>query len=145
MEERDKCKSHPNEGIRLICKEEGCNLQPLCPMCIPEHVKHAIVNIEVYWKEKLQNIDSADIKGEKVKEEMKDPSIQQKDNILITCGEMKKYILDWGRKLEKMISRSISSDVKSMIKSISNYEEKIINNIQENHLFKEHNRIWRTE
>ena len=134
MEERDKCKSHPKEGIRLICQEKGCNLQPLCPMCIPEHFKHTIVNIEVYWEEKLQNIDSADIKGEKVKEEMNDPNIQQKDNILTTCGEMKKCILDWGRKLEIKISRSISSDVKSMIKSINNYEEKIINNIKENHL-----------
>ena len=134
MEERDKCKSHPKEGIRLICKEKGCNLQPLCPMCIPEHFKHAIVNIEVYWKKKLQNIDSTNIEGEKLKEEMKDPNIQQKDNILVTCLEMKKCILDWGRKLEMRISRSISSDVKSMIKSIHNYEEKIINNIQEHHL-----------
>ena len=134
MEERDKCKSHPKEGIRLICKEEGCNLQPLCPKCIPKHFKHAIVDIEVYWEEKLQNIDSANIEGEKLKEEMKDPNIQQKGNILITCGEMKKYILDWGRKLEIKISRSISSDVKSMIKNINNYEEQIINNIQENHL-----------
>ena len=24
MEERDKCKSHPQEQIRLICKEKGC-------------------------------------------------------------------------------------------------------------------------
>ena len=131
MEERDKCKSHPKEGIRLICKEEGCNLQPLCPKCIPKHFKHAIVDIDEYWEEKLQSIDSANIEGEKLKEEMKDPNIQQKDNILV---EMKKYILDWGRILEIRISRCITSDVKSMIKSINNYEEKIINNIQENHL-----------
>ena len=134
MEERDKCKSHPKEGIRLICKEKGCNLQTLCPKCIPQHFTHLIVNIEEYWEEKLQNIDSANIKGEKLKKEMKDPNIHQKDNILTTCGEMKKYILDWGRKLEIRISKSISSDVKSMIKSINNYEEKIINNILETHL-----------
>ena len=134
MEERDKCKSHPKEEIRFICKEKGCNLQPLCPMCISKHIKHLIVNIEEYWEEKLQNIDYANIEGETLKEEMKDSNIQQKDNILITCGDMKKYILDWGRKLEIKISRSISSDVKSMVKSINNYEEKIINNIQENHL-----------
>ena len=134
MEESDKCESHPKEGIRLICKEEGCDLQPLCPMCIPEHFKHSIVNIEEYWEEKLQNIDSANIEGEELKEEMKDSNIQQKDNILTTCRDMKKYILDWGRKLEIKISRSISSDVKSMVKSINNYEEKIINNIRKNHL-----------
>ena len=131
MEERDKCNSHPKEQIRLICKEKGCNLQPLCPKCVPKHFKHVIVDIEEYWEEKLQNIDSADIEGRKLKQEMKDPNIHQKDNILATCGDMKKYILHWGRMLESKITKSISSDVKSMIKSINNYENVVINNIQE--------------
>ena len=131
MEERDKCNSHPKEQISLICKEKGCNQQPLCPKCVPKHFKHVIVDIEEYWEEKLLNIDSADIEGRKLKQEMKDPNIHQKDNILATCGDMKKYILHWGRMLESKITKSISSDVKSMIKSINNYENGVINNIQD--------------
>ena len=131
MEERDKCNLHPQEQIRLICTERECNLQPLCPMCVPKHSQHIIQDIEEYWKEKLQNTDSADIEGGKLKQEMKDPNIHQKDNILATCGDMKKYILDWGRMLESKITKSISSHVKSMIKSINTYENGVINNIQE--------------
>ena len=131
MEERDKCKSHPQEQIRLICKEKGCNLEPFCPKCVPKHFKHVIVEIEEYWKEKLQNIDSADIEGGKLKQEMKDPNNHQKDNILAYCGDMKKYILDWGRMLETKITKSISTDVRSMIKSINIYEKGVINNIKE--------------
>ena len=62
---------------------------------------------------------------------MKDPSSYQKDNILAYFGDMKKYILDWGRMLESKIAKSISIDVRSMIKSINNYENGVINNIQE--------------
>ena len=131
MEERDKCKSHPQEQIRLICKEKGCDLQPLCPKCVPKHFKHVIVDIEEYWKEKLQIIDSADIEEGKLKQEMKDPNSHQKDNILAYFGGMKKYILDWGRMLETKITKSISTDVRAMIKSINNYEKGAINNIKE--------------
>ena len=129
--ERDKCKLHPNEQIGLICTEAGCNLQELCLYCVPKHSRHAIVSIADYWKGKLQNIDFADFE-EEVKGELKD-NINQEGHILVTCGQMKKYILDWGRMLESKISRSISSHVKSIIKSISNYEGKMINNIQELH------------
>ena len=131
MEERDKCKSHPQEQIRLICKEKGCNQEPLCPKCLPKHFKHVIVDIEEYWKEKLQNIDSADIEKGKLKQELKDPNIHQKDNILAYFGGMKTHILDWGRMLESKITKSISTDVRSMIKSLNNYEKGVINNIKE--------------
>ena len=56
--EGDKCNLHPKEQIWLICREIGCNLQPLCVKCIPNHFKHTIVNI-----------DSADIEQE-LKEEI---------------------------------------------------------------------------
>ena len=57
MEERDKCKIHVNQEICLICTEEGCDEQPLCPKCVPNHNKHSIQDIDEYWKGKLQNID----------------------------------------------------------------------------------------
>ena len=128
--EGDKCNLHPKEQIRLICREIGCNLQPLCPMCIPNHFKHAIVNIEDYWKGKLEKIDSADIEQE-LKEEILIGPNNHEEHILTTCEEIKKYILKWGRMLESKIAKSISTDVKSMIKSINNYENGIMNNIQE--------------
>ena len=127
MEEREKCKWHPKEEIRLICTERECNLQPICPMCVPKHSRHIIQDIDEYWKEKLQNIDfDGELKGE-----MRELIDQKKSPILVTCAEMKKYILDWGGKLEMKISKSISNDVKSMIKSINKYERKITNDIEE--------------
>ena len=127
MEERDKCRIHGNQEICLICIEEGCDEQPLCPKCVPTHHKHSIQDINEYWKGKLQNIDfDGELKGE-----MRELIDQKKSPILVTCAEMKKYILDWGGKLEMKISKSISNDVKSMIKSINKYEDKITNDIQE--------------
>ena len=128
--EGDKCNLHPKEQIRLICREIGCNLQPLCPMCIPNHFKHAIVNIEDYWKGKLENIDSADIEQESKEEILIGPN-NHEEHILTTCEEIKKYILNWGRMLESKIAKSISTEIKSMIKSINNYENGVINNIQD--------------
>ena len=127
MEERDKCIIHVNQEICLICIEEGCDEQPLCPKCVPTHHKHSIQDINEYWEGKLQNIGF----GGELKGEMRELIDQKKNPILVTCAEMKKYILDWGRKLEMKISKSISNDVKSMIKSINKYEGKITNDIQE--------------
>ena len=66
-----------------------------------------------------------------LKGEMRELIDQKKNPILVTCAEMKKYILDWGRKLEMKISKSISNDVKSMIKNINKYEKETTNDIQE--------------
>ena len=133
MEERDKCESHPNQQISLICTEAGCNLQPLCAMCVQNHFKHAIVSIDQYWKGKLQKIDFSDLEIE-MKRDMKEPFGMEEGSILFACQDMKKFILDWGRKLEIDMTRSISKDVKSMINMVSNYEENMLNNIQENHV-----------
>ena len=127
MEERDKCIIHVNQEICLICIEEGCDEQPLCPKCVPTHHKHSIQDINEYWEGKLQNIDV----GGELKGEMRELIDQKKNPILVTCAKMKKYILDWGRKLEMKISKSISNDVKSMIKSINKYEGKITSDIEE--------------
>ena len=131
MEERDKCDYHPNQPIHLICTEAGCNFQPLCAMCVPNHSKHTIVNIDQYWKGKFQDIDFSYLEKE-IKRDMKEPFGMEEGSVLFACQDMKKFILDWGRKLEIDINKSISKDVKSMIKMINNYEEYLLNNIQEN-------------
>ena len=133
MEDRDKCDSHPNQQISLICTEAGCNFQPLCAMCVQNHFKHAIVSIDQYWKGKLQKIDFSYLDKE-MKRDMKEPFGLEEGSILFACQDMKKFVLDWGRKLEINTSRSISKDVNSMIKMINNYEENMLNNIQENHV-----------
>ena len=134
MEERDKCESHPNQQIHLICTETGCDLQPLCAMCVPNHFKHAIVDIEQYWKGKFQNIDFLDLEEEMKKRNMEELFGMEEGSILFACQDMKKFILDWGRKFEIDMTKSISKDVKSMINMICNYEANMLNNIQENHV-----------
>ena len=133
MEERDKCDYHPNQPIHLICTEAGCNFQPLCAMCVPNHSKHTIVNIDQYWKGKFQDIDFSYLEKE-IKRDMKEPFGMEEGSVLFACQDMKKFILDWGKNLEKYITKCISKDVKSMIKMINNYEEYLLNNIQENHV-----------
>ena len=132
MEERDKCDCHANQPIHLICTEAGCNFQPLCAMCVPNHSKHRIVNIDQYWKGKFQDIDFSDLEKE-MKRDMKEPFGMEEGSVLFACQDMKKFILDWGRNLEIYITKSISKDVKHMVKMINNYEEYLLNNIQENH------------
>ena len=131
--ERDKCDYHPNQPIHLICTEAGCNFQPLCAMCVPNHSKHTIMNIDQYWKGKFQDIDFSYLEKE-IKRDMKEPFGMEEGSVLFACQDMKKFILDWGRNLEKYITKCISKDVKSMIKMINNYEEYLLNNIQENHV-----------
>ena len=133
MEEIDKCDSHPNQQIHLICTEVGCNFQRLCAMCVPNHSKHRIVNIDQYWKGKFQDLDFSDLEKE-MKRDMKEPFGMKESSVLFACQDMKKFIFDWGRKLEIYITKSISKDVKSMIKMINNYEEYLLNNIQENNV-----------
>ena len=124
---------HPNQSIHLICTEAGCNFQPLCAMCVPNHSKHTIVNIDQYWKGKFQDIDFSYLEKE-MKRDMKEPFGMEEDSVLFACQDMKKFILDWGRKLEIYITKSISKDVKDMIKMMNNYEEYLLNNIQENNV-----------
>ena len=133
MEERDKCNSHPNQPIHLICTEAGCNFQPLCAMCVPNHSKHTIMNIDQYWKGKFQDIDFSYLEKE-MKRDKKEPFGMEESSVLFACQDMKKFILDWGRNLEKYITKCISKDVKSMIKMINHYDEYLLNNIQENHV-----------
>ena len=130
MEERDKCKIHINQEICLICIEEGCNEQPLCPKCVPTHRKHTIEDMDQYWKDKIQHLGDMEI----MKRELKEPIDQEEGNILLVCRDMKNYILDWGRKLQVEMTKSVNKDVKAMIKMINNYENKMISNIQETHL-----------
>ena len=133
MEERDKCDSHPNQSIHLICTEAGCNFQPLCAMCVPNHSKHTIMNIDQYWKGKFQDIDFSYLEKE-MKRDMKEPFGMEEGSVLFACQDMKKFILDWGKNLEKYITECISKDVKDMIKMINNYEEYLLNNIQDNNV-----------
>ena len=99
-------------------------------MCIPNHSKHTIVNIDLYWKVKFLDIDFSDLEKE-MKRDMKEPFGMEEGSVLFACQDMKKFIFDWGRKLEIYITKSISKDVKHMI---NDYEEYLLNNIQENHV-----------
>ena len=52
-----KCKDHGKELV-LFCREEGCKV-PVCPLCVANHLKHEILDIEtgmrVEIKEKMRH------------------------------------------------------------------------------------------
>ena len=51
-EDVPKCEEHGKELV-LYCREEGCKV-PVCPLCIANHLKHEIMDIETGMKEEIK-------------------------------------------------------------------------------------------
>ena len=47
-----KCEEHGKELV-LYCREEGCKV-PVCPLCVANHLKHEIMDIETGMKEEIK-------------------------------------------------------------------------------------------
>ena len=47
-----KCEEHGKELV-LYCREEGCKVS-VCPMCVANHLKHEIMDIETGMKEEIK-------------------------------------------------------------------------------------------
>ena len=47
-----KCEEHDKELV-LYCREEGCKV-PVCPLCVANHLKHEIMDIETGMKEEIK-------------------------------------------------------------------------------------------
>ena len=47
-----KCEEHGKELV-LYCREEGCKV-PVCPLCVANHLKHEIMDIETGMEEEIK-------------------------------------------------------------------------------------------
>ena len=82
MTEGEFCEKHPGEKITQICTEEECKLQKMCSKCISSHFKHAVLDINQFWSEKLQKLDLTNLE-QIIKGNSKDPFEQEKGQILV--------------------------------------------------------------